>query len=177
MEKSLFKPFLVTGYPRSGTAWVANLLSTDVCTCIHEGTAFEGMEAWLDRTPNVGLSCPTATLHPWTKKLRTVLIVRDKNEALQAFLRAVPNLSTSGARAMFDRIEVQIALLQPELVIPFSELFNRGEELWNWAYPEVRSNSIRLAQLFQVKIEQDIQRSMSQGLRTQKFFLPDTCIG
>lgn len=46
--------FMVLGLPRSGTAWVANLLTTDTSLCLHEALLDSTIEQ-LDRVEHAGL--------------------------------------------------------------------------------------------------------------------------
>lgn len=170
METSSFKPFVVTGYPRSGTAWVANLLTTDRTSCIHEGSCLPQIENWLQTTPYAGISCPTAALCPWISKYRVLLITRDKEESLLAFRKAIPG----NYREHYERLEAALVALKPEKIIPFSEVFSRGEEIWRWAYPDLTPNPLRFAQLSDTKIEQNVQRVGKLGLAVETFLSPDS---
>ena len=164
MEKSSFKPYIVTGYPRSGTAWVANLLTTDRTSCLHEGSVVPNIEAWLHTTPNAGISCPSAALFGWVGNYRVLKIERDKQESRLAFRTALRGAYPSDFVNHYDLLEVALANLTPELTIPFGEVFSRGEEIWRWAYPHLEPNPLRLTQLSDTKVEQNLATTLKRGL-------------
>lgn len=93
------QPFFITGLPRSRTAWLANLLTTDTTICYHD-QPFD-----MDKVENgkvVGFSGPQVCLQfdevrwifpsaPW------LIVLRDQSEALASFQRLVPVIGVPGA--------------------------------------------------------------------------------
>lgn len=81
------KPFFISGLPRTRTAWLSNLLTTDQTLCFHDTRFFDYL---LVNPRRVGFSGPELVTQfdeiaaafpeaPW------VIVLRNKDEALNSF--------------------------------------------------------------------------------------------
>ena len=100
--------YMVLGLPRSGTAWMANLLSSNGAVCLHESLADYSL-AEIEAMPEVaGISETAGVLvadqiaaHP----ARKVVIMRDLTEVNHSMmLQGLPDIPLV-AQQMLDQIE------------------------------------------------------------------------
>jgi hypothetical protein len=116
------KPFFITGYPRSRTAWLANLLTYKNTFCWHEAllrfrgpTAFQRAAA---KRPEVHVgtadsslgTCAEALLRLYPKA-PWVLIVRDRSEVIES-LKGTPVPAILG-ESLEDVLDQFMVALQP----------------------------------------------------------------
>ena len=171
LANSAFPPFFVTGYPRSGTAWAANLLTHNGAYCLHEGSVYGGgMEAWICGGKNRGVSEATITLTSTILQdsldSRVVWIKRDKESASKAFKKwsvengvlrpdQMPNVDI-----LFDRLEKSFDLILTKhpgvLVIDFKDLFTveSAEKIWRWCLPGLDFDRTRAQILCGMNVQQ-----------------------
>jgi hypothetical protein len=116
--------FFVFGLPRSRTYWLSQFLQ-----CTHDGLYFyPDYQRFLDG-PSRG-DC--STMYPWTKDLipensRKVVIERDVEECHRSFEKALWPVDIDllyETKEELDKIE--------GLRIPFNEINDRLEEIWNY---------------------------------------------
>ena len=100
--------YMVLGLPRSGTAWMANLLSNNGAVCLHESLADYNL-AQLDAMPEVaGISETAGVLLPDqinAHPARKVVIIRDLTEINHSMmLQGLPDIPPVAVQ-MLDKIE------------------------------------------------------------------------
>lgn len=177
------KHFLITGYPRSGTAWLANLFTWGPALCVHdpyelaaggvnpfdepafapEGTGYlgysdSGMARW-PYPPEPGDGYPLA------------FVWRRRSEALGSFKKLAAKLGLSEAQAIagFDRCadatEVLHRASPGAFSIAFEELGDARavDLLWKHLLPEVPFPSRRFELLKRLRITSDLERRLLWG--------------
>lgn len=149
--------FVITGYPRSRTAWLANFLTYGSSFCYHEPprdtVPFKEFFT-LARTPTVGISDCRAIfyidfyldLFPATK---IVLIKRDKAEVIASLARFgfVFDLSVDTYDAAINNMIERY----PVFITDFHHMDLR--KIWEYCVPTEPVNELRLAMLNEFKIE------------------------
>lgn len=91
--------YLITGLPRTRSAWLAALLSSDDFPCFHEHVPFTAQKrAFGLCDPGAACCYPNAALNLWAER-KVVIVVRNDDEAqrsLKAWLgvQHLPNWST-----------------------------------------------------------------------------------
>lgn len=171
LQRSAFPPYFVTGYPRSGTAWIANLLTSGGGYCLHEGTLLgAALDAWLCGAPHRGTSDSSILL---TSKLvqanpdaKVIWVQRNKEQARQAFLKwlyAGPlskQIPPDQFQRLFDQLdeaqEQHLRLRSNVLVVPFRELFlpETAEKIWRYVYPTLEYDKVRGKMLCGLNVQQ-----------------------
>lgn len=172
--KSLLqKPFFITGYPRSGTAWYSNLLTCTPALCLHEGSALgPQIGLWLYQEEHRGLSDSMVMMK--TRLIEenphspVVLIKRDKEQAKNSLLtwfgKDIPHIHT-----LFDQMEEKFAWLEQQpnvLVVDFSEAFEQSsiEKVWRHCLPKIPFDRIRAEFLRALNVQQNLNYVMTQGI-------------
>lgn len=168
------KHFLITGYPRSGTAWLANLFTWGPALCVHdpEEICGPGMALPLDPGPQVeyiGISDSALAVegllvareaHP------LAFVWRRRSEALGSFkkLAAKLGLSEEQAIAGFDLCADATEALHRASSGAFSIAFEQlGDAhavglLWKHLLPEVPFPAARFELLKRMRITSDLER-------------------
>ncbi len=159
--------FLITGYPRSRTAWLANFLSYGSSFCHHEPvvhTAVEKLPQLLEntKTETVGISDSTALLYfndfltafPLTK---IVLVKRDSQEVVKSLLRLGFDFRSGVSK--FEQAFREIEKRHEVLTVPFGAL--PAAEIWDYCVPGEPVNHMRLQMLenFRVNLLEDVIQS------------------
>ena len=90
MDYSKFD-FLITGYPRSGTAWFASLFSIGEYMCIHEPETLgsEYLSSVISEFRIVGASTSSPVSDRFNGKLpgKIIVIERQREECIESFMR------------------------------------------------------------------------------------------
>lgn len=156
------KPFIITGLPRSRTAWLANLFTTDRTICHHD-CAFS-FEAIPDNDKIVGFSGPQLCLQftevanyfptaPW------LVVIRDGNDSLASFKKLAEPEITVTDKWWADRVHLisQICARYQVEVIRFDDLDNEREMRLAWAHllPGIDFDVDRYKMLCKLNVQQE----------------------
>jgi hypothetical protein len=151
------KTFLVTGYPRSRTAWVSQFLTYGPSFCFHEPNVMFGISRYpslfeIAATEFVGVAEARAVffyqrfmdLFPET---RVAVIKRDRQEVIDSLTRQGFDFS-----GMVDEYETRLKEIEKNaLVLPFDNL--NAQALWEHCIPDYPVNKIRLRMLERYQIQ------------------------
>ena len=107
--------FIITGLPRSRTAWMSAYMCSNNVMCLHEPCndfpSLEEMKLMVDRLPYeyAGISDSSIGIHPFFyiknfKDCPVVFIKRDKEEVLNSFLK-ISGLRIDKAEKIINMIE------------------------------------------------------------------------
>lgn len=145
-------PFLVTGLPRSRTAWWSVVASGPLSTCLHEPVKdcqsyADFRELWLGmQMPFAGVSDSALGVQLGRilddVKPRTLIVERDTDEAIRSFgdyMDGVP-IDREAAAKLFRKLAAELRRHhQHELVkvVPFAALniFDVAKECYEWLMP------------------------------------------
>lgn len=160
------KPFFVTGFPRSRTAWLAVWLTTDRTICYHDpmGVTLEELQA---RNPGkrVGISGPETCLMweehqdaPW------LVVRREQQAALDAFLpictQYLPSVSVWEVRKLFDARLTQLNRMRgPQVLrVEYEELNMEhwARQVWAHLMPDQPFDVERWRMLNRLNIQQNL---------------------
>lgn len=169
------RPFFVTGFPRSGTAWCANLLTSGGALCLHESTRFgANSDIWLYSEECRGTADPTILLNTTmvqdNKDAPVVWIRRDRKTAEKSFTKyasKLDNVEPLNVTELFDKLETaaELALVGREnvLVVDFDRLFTveSAEKIWKHCLPKLPFDKIRAKILCGFNVQQDLYGSWS----------------
>lgn len=162
--------FLVTGLPRSRTAWLADLLSYGrESLCLHEplrqGAASRpSLRELLNQTSHRYRGLSDCTLGRYAEEIpreaRIVVIKRSREDVEQALIRRYGGTST---RAL-GLLEEELSALESEhtcLVVGFSELSSplTLARLWRHCLPEVPPDRVRIQELLQLNVQRHGDRA------------------
>lgn len=142
--------FIVLALPRSGTAWIANWLTTYATLCLHDPFSGGLPETWPQDQRKRGIACTVSALMPrWLSKHNCPIAVIDRDyrecdasmQALgmpdtAAFRDAVANIP--GERFAFD------ALFEDE---------DAARALWAYLLRDVPFDSIRYRMLRDLQVQ------------------------
>ena len=142
--------FAVFGLPRSGTAWLANWLTTETSLCLHDPFAASMPEHWEAGGKRFGISCTGSYLFPkWIAQLDcpVAVIERDPVECA-ASLRAngLPDDVKPLKRAL-DAMDGRRWR--------FADLWNedKARDLWAFLLPHAPFDATRYRLLRAMKVE------------------------
>lgn len=140
--------FIVLGLPRSGTTWLANLLTTDHSLCLHD--PFRMLpEQWPRDGRTFGVSCTGGYLMPKWLDVQTcpVAVIERDPAACDASLARM-GLGAVGVLAPeLDRVKARRWR--------FADLWNeeRARELWAYLLPDVRFDAVRYRLLRDMQVQ------------------------
>lgn len=141
--------FIVMAYPRSGTTWLANLLTTDRSLCLHDPFGDGPPETWQHDYRRRGISCTVAPLLPdWTARYDCPIAVIHRDRAdCDASLRAIglePFTMTRWPRGT-----------APALHVEFDDLWNEASarQLWAHLLPGLRFDALRYRLLRDMRVQ------------------------
>jgi len=142
--------FAVFGLPRSGTAWLANWLTTDKSLCLHDPFAASMPEHWEAGGKRLGISCTGSYLFPrWVGALDcpVAVIERDPDECA-ASLRAI------GLPDDVAPLERALRAVQGRRW-HFADLWDedKARELWGFLLPHVPFDAQRHRLLLDMRVE------------------------
>lgn len=148
--------FLITGYPRSRTAWLSNLLTYGPSFCLHEpGLQFRCKQFpslfHNVGTPYAGVSEARAIIYfdqfmDLFPDSKVVVVKRNKADVINSLKRH--GLDFEMVSDLYDEKLAQIE--KHGISVPFEGL--NGAEVWNYCIPEHPINKIRLRMLEQFNI-------------------------
>lgn len=167
-------PFLVTGYPRSRTAWCANFLTYGPSFCFHDPTVHFKVEDFprLFRrmgTEYCGVADSGALLYfdQYMKLFptaRVVLIQRPQMEVIKSM--AGLGFDFKAAISTFEEAFLEIEKRYEVLTVPFGAL--PATEIWEHCVPGIPVHQIRLRMLneFRVSIMPEVlHRNVEAGVK------------
>lgn len=170
----MYDRFVITGYPRSRTAWLANLFTYGTCFCLHDGLQhganfWDVVEASADCTSgvrHVGNSDSGIALLFAPEELRgtkVIIVERERSDALESYQRyfekhPYPGLGVPDRRKLervFEMAETKIRLLKETLpretvrTVSYQNLEapDSAEALWNFIAPDEAFNRQRFEML------------------------------
>lgn len=142
--------FMVLAYPRSGTTWLANWLTTDRSLCLHDPLAYAMPQDWPVDARVRGISCTGSYLLPeWLQGYRCPIAVieRDRRDC-DASLAAL-DLPAYGdvATAALDDVNGRR--------FAFAALWDEAEAAKLWAYllPQIPFDAIRYRLLRDMQVQ------------------------
>ncbi len=157
--------FFITCLPRSGSCWLAHFLNINSISCLHDGytglTNPMGLKTKMDimNGTHVG-NCDPANLF-FLDKLTFFFpfakwIYIDRNEA-----DAERSWKLKGGVGMHDFAQRAVKLLKNKkcFIIPYSEVFNRAEEIGKFIDPRWECPPWRKKWLPFVNIQQDFAKA------------------
>lgn len=161
--------FMVLAAPRSGTAWAANWLTTEVSLCLHD-PLFEVHYEQLDELSydgmrEIGIACTGAALFPdWVAQhpARKVILHRDVKEI---------NVSLHGIGAPPLQREYPAALQRiPGLHVDWRNLFSESgaRQIWQHLLPTVTFCSTRFDQLKKLNVQRQYEQIVVNREATQR---------
>ncbi len=143
--------YAVVGLPRSGTAWIANWLTTNTQTCLHDPFTLGLPEVW---PAHDGVACTGAYLLPgWLGTCSRVAVVERDPGACDASLAAIGlPLTTKAMQAALAAVDA------PRW--KFSELFTneaRARELHHFLILPEPFNAARWRQLTTLNVQTKVR--------------------
>lgn len=175
------QPFFITGLPRSGTAWLANLFTTSKSICYHE--PLKPVEMLVARNPGrrVGVSDSTLlrrfreTAEAWPDA-RWLLVVRRPDEvvnSLMVFTGAVIGEQTERIRKEVDADLKRLLLIGHDSMtatIRFDQMTNIevARQAWHWLLPEVKFDEERFSILEDLNVQQIFGKAAARRANTLK---------
>jgi len=169
----LHTPFIVTGYPRSGTAWFSNFLTCTPALCWHEGSAY-GPSAglWLYEAEHRGISDSMVMMKTRLVEENpdspVVLIKRDKESAKASLLKWFGS-SIKDIDPLFDELERKFEWLEGRkgvLVVKFEEAFELHtlERIWKHCLPKLPFDKTRAEFLRALNVQQSLPYIIKHGV-------------
>lgn len=133
-EQAEQAPFFVVSLPRSGTGWVANLLTWGDSFCFHEALfgcesldAYEKTLTSVDRNhvgnADTGAIYLLPAIYKRWPQAKYIFIVRDLGEIEESLLRI--NLRTESIEQMSDYLWWGLSYVQGALIVKFEDLFTQ----------------------------------------------------
>lgn len=171
-KRMLHRPFFVTGFPRSGTAWFSNLLTCTPALCLHEGSLLgPQIGLWLYEAPMRGLSDSMVVktrLIDQNPESPVVLIKRDRSEA-QASLAKFLDTDKANLDRTFDDLENRYLALESRpntLVIDFKQSFTPAaiEAVWSHCLPDLPFDKTRAEFLRALNVQQSLPYIIKHGV-------------
>lgn len=174
LATTAYPPFFVVGYPRSGTAWLANLLTTDGMYCLHEGTLLgPTLDAWLYGGPERGnsdsMQILNSNLIQRNPDAKVVWIQRERDSALASLTKHLQELGLdpTALTSLLDRLDVaHDTVLEGRdnvLKIQFTELFTleSAQRVWSFVHPKSKFDATRAKMLLGLNVQQDLKRALA----------------
>lgn len=166
--------FLVTGYPRSRTAWCANFLTFGPSFCFHDPVVHYRIEDFPRLFARMGIDfCGVSDsgamlyIDEYMKlfpRSRIVLIKRSPTEVVRSMARL--GFDFRAAIGTFEQAFLEIEKRYEVLTVPFGAL--PATEIWEHCVPGIPVHQIRLRMLneFRVSILPEIlDRNVAEGIK------------
>ena len=152
--------FMVLAYPRSGTTWLANWLTTDRSLCLHDPLAYGLPETWPVDQRVRGISCTGSYLLPdWLDHYRCPIAVIERDRRACDASMGVLGLPAPGdmGTAALDAVNGRR--------FPFAALWDEAEAAKLWAYllPQFPFDAIRYRLLRDMQV-QPTRRSIDASI-------------
>ncbi len=128
--------FLILGLPRSRTAWLANFMTTDDIFCSHEGlNGCHTLQEYKNKfKPNSGDSNTGLALFDFENQFKEFKIVVIENTIDASVNFSLDNYGVDITEVMTVLQERLLSLRG--LHIPFQDINDRLEEIWNYLTPK-----------------------------------------
>ena len=161
------KHFYITGLPRSGTAWLANYLTTDKSICVHEASTYANDEGWSVNHYLDTLEYPIAgtadsaiwnSIHEIDGPL--LFVNRPLDQVIKSIRNAQfvePGYEAVVATNANNKLN-EFRKINEGMEVDFKDLFdiNKLEELWKYLIPEIPFNNYRTEMLLNLNVQQDV---------------------
>jgi hypothetical protein len=145
--------YVIAALPRSGTAWLSALLSTNDVPCVHEAASIKSIEEWAAQPEPVGICDTSLFLFPRVVnsiKAPTLIIDRDHG----AISDSLEYLGLWMDPALFQRLE----RVRYDMRIQFTDLFTDNGVLEGWlSMIDVYVSPERLALFREMNIQNQAQ--------------------
>jgi hypothetical protein len=146
--------FMVLAYPRSGTTWAANWLTTDRSLCLHDPWSIGMPATWPHDGRTRGIACTGSYLMPkWLAQydVPTLVIERERDDC-DASMAKIGLTAGDVPQSMIDDV--------PAYRIAFDDLFNEvvAREVWEFLLPRVPFDSIRYRLLQTMQVQPHMQK-------------------
>ncbi len=148
--------FIVIGMPRSGTSWLANLLTTDRSLCMHDPFAQAMPDQWERDTRKFGISCTLSfVVKGWLEQFDcpVAIIERDESARNASLLKMglAPNPKDPVSGAAFANVK--------GLRFDFDALWDEGDalKLLEHLLPDIPFDSLRYRQLLRLQVQPHMQ--------------------
>lgn len=142
--------FIVLGLPRSGTTWLANLLTTDRSLCLHDPFAKSLPETWQAGTKLLGISCTGAYMMPgWLAQQDCPVAVIERDP-----VACDASLVAAGLPPTTERLRESLACVDGSRW-RYSDLWHEASarELWAFLLPRLPFDVARYRLLRDMRIE------------------------
>jgi hypothetical protein len=141
--------FVVVGLPRSGTTWIANLLTTEETLCLPDPFASGLPESWETDGRITGVSCTGAHMFPnW---------LRSQNCQVAAIVRPQSECEKSAASIGLDWHNAVERAFPPvdALRVDYSDIWveESAAELWRYLLPSIPFDRLRYRQLRRMQVQ------------------------
>lgn len=162
-------PFFITGLPRSRTAWLANLFTTDTTLCWHE--PLEPISSLMAMAPEgrrIGVSDASLTsqfeaLSNEFPSARWLYVQREEEAAMASLVRFIaPHVKTSptGLKGYLKQHQACAARMKTDArvrVVRFEDLSDGAvmPGAWSWLLPEIRFPGQRWIMLCGLNVQQN----------------------
>lgn len=142
--------FIVLAYPRSGTTWLANWLTTDASVCLHDPWGLGLPATWPRDTRRFGISCTGSYALPeWLHGYRCpIAIIERDRRACDASLDAMGLLAPGdAATAALDDVNARR--------FRFDDLWDEAaaRSLWGFLLPAIPFDALRWRLLQDMQIQ------------------------
>ena len=142
--------FAVFALPRSGTAWLANWLTTEQSLCLHDPFAVAMPEHWDAGGKRLGISCTGSYLFPkWLHSLDCPVAVIERDP-----MECAASLRANGLPDDVGPLKRALDAVQGRR-FSFSDLWNevKARELWGFLRPGVPFDASRYRLLRSLHVE------------------------
>ena len=160
------RPFIVVGTPRSGTAWLAEFLSTLGRPCRHEPSLRfqqpEDLDRWLLSDGAAASDSMMTFLAPRAKQLRpdlfTVVVRRPLTEVRASFFK----LGLEIPHWYLEMMDRQAAAIPADLSVSFADLDNEetGRQIFEGC-TQMPFEQRRWAEMRRTNVQSDIQDTLA----------------
>lgn len=147
--------FIVLAYPRSGTTWVANWLTTDRSLCLHDPWSLGMPDMWPSDGRTRGICCTGSYLMPqWLARYphaRLVVLERDRADC-DASMKAIGLSAGDAPVAMLDELRAER--------FKFDALWHEesARNLWEYLLPRVPFDAIRYRLLQDMQVQPHMRK-------------------
>lgn len=143
--------FIVLAYPRSGTTWLANWLTTDRSLCLHDPFSHGMPDVWPVDGRIRGISCTGSyLLGDWLAQYTCPVVILERDRAdCDASLHAV-GLGAFASAASTERLDTMAAYR-----FAFDDLWHEdtARALWAYLLPTIPFDAIRYRLLRDMQVQ------------------------
>lgn len=160
-------PFFIVSLPRSRSAWLANLFTTDSTLCYHD-RMFD--KALLRSDRHCGFSCSELfsqynDIHASFPDAKWLLVKRNPIDALESFKKFQRGVIKSGLEQEFAKRQQfldSISLMRSVLTVEYNELDTEYviERIWYHILPYKPWDAARFRLLDELRVEQHFDKAV-----------------